>query len=189
MTTKTWARLSGSTVAELQTFDAALEPGKDVPALWTDDVTNVPGIAAGWVKAGDGTFAAPFFDPFPLKTAVAEALSRACAAAIAGGYASSALGAPHWYASKETDQANLDADMMAAAAGGAAANPPVTADIACSADNGGTWTVVTHNAAQVVQLWGDFRAWRVAQQAKNRTLQTQIAAATTVDAVAAIVWA
>lgn len=60
MTTKTWARLSDDgVVLELQPFDDALIPGKHVPKLWTDDVTNVADIAVGWVKGSDGKFAAP----------------------------------------------------------------------------------------------------------------------------------
>lgn len=59
MTDKTWASLSSGVVVELITLDGALVPGTDIPALWTDDVTAVAGIAPGWVKGSDGTFAAP----------------------------------------------------------------------------------------------------------------------------------
>lgn len=114
----------------------------------------------------------------------ADVIEASCAAAITGGFSSAALGTPHWYGSRMTDQANLDADMMAAASGGAS----TTADIACSADSGATWAVTAHDAAQIGQVWADFRAWRVACQVKKRALQGQIAAAPDAASVAAISW-
>ena len=121
-----------------------------------------------------------------VQTATANALTRACAAAITGGFTSSALGTAHLYGSKTTDQANLEADMMAVSQTGGAS---LTVDLACSADAGATWAVVSHTNVQVGQVWSDFRAWRIACQAKRRTLQAQLAAATTVAVVQAIVWA
>ena len=196
MPPKTWARLIDGAVAELATFPAflvpdapdaepiALVPGQTLPDLWSDDVTAVPGIQVGWLKRGDGTFAAPPWDGASAKLLHGTAIEAACAAAITGGFSSTALGAPHWYGSQLTDQANLDADMMAAASGGSA----TTADIACSADAGATWAIETHSAAQIGQLWADFRAWRIACQVKKRALQAQIAAASDATAASAIVW-
>lgn len=184
MTDKIWARVANSAVIELLTVDAAFVPGTDLPSIWTDDVTGVADIAQGWIRAQDGTFAAPAASLADATIYKASVIRSACAAAITGGFSSAALGTAHWYGSNTTDQANLDSDLLAAATGG----PTITADIPCSADAGVTWAPVTHTAAQIAGVAADFRAWRNAQRAKDWTLQAQIAAATTPDAVSAIAW-
>ncbi len=182
---KLWAR-SDTGVAELVSLPDDVVPGRDVfPTSWVFvDVTGNADIRNGWIFGGE-TFSAP---PSPtvdaLRAPRMNDIELACAAAITGGFSSAALGAAHWYGSKLTDQANLDADMMAAASGGAS----TTTAIACSADGGSTWSRVSHTAAQIGQVWADFRAWRIACQEKKDGLQTEIAAATAADDVTGVDW-
>lgn len=181
---KLWAR-SDTGVAELVSLPDDVVPGRDVfPTSWVFvDVTGNADIRNGWIFSGE-TFSAP---PSPtvdaLRAPRTNDIELACAAAITGGFSSAALGAAHWYGSKLTDQANLDADMMAAAS-----STVTTTDIACSADAGATWNAASHTAAQIGQVWADFRAWRIACQAKKRALQAQVAAAGDAATVASIAW-
>lgn len=185
MTTKTWARIEAGTVRETLIVNADMVPGEHIPAIWTDDVSDVEDLDIGWVKAADGTFAPPPIDLTALKAAQAAEIRFRCGAAIVGGFSSAALGEAHWYGSNETDQANLDFDLLSAATIGAA----FASDIPCSADGGATWAAVSHTAAQIAGVAADFRAWRDAQRAKNWTLQAAIAAATTQVEVLTIRWA
>ena len=115
-------------------------------------------------------------------------LRASCAAAIVGGFTSSALGAAHTYPSGDTDQTNLIGATIAAGLAPAG----WTVNFWC-ADSTGTWTFAPHTAAQIQQVFGDGVIVRVAMSAKLATLSAQVMAVTDtttkgIAAVQAVVW-
>lgn len=126
--------------------------------------------------------------PFPVtsaQTSQSLILNNACANAIVSGFTSSALGSAHTYPSGITDQQNLAASVLASLLPGVATN--WTTPFWC-ADSTGKWGWTPHTAAQIQQVGTDGKAAVMACQSQNATLQAQVAAATTVDDVAKVVW-
>jgi hypothetical protein len=119
------------------------------------------------------------------QAAASKTVRAACAVAITGGFPSSALGSAHTYPSGATDQANLSAAVLASLMPGL--DSAWTTPQACC-DSGGVWAYVPHTAAQIQQVGVDCKTAIQACLARNADLQTQITAATTVEAVQAIVW-
>lgn len=112
-------------------------------------------------------------------------LRTACGAAITGGYSSSALGTVHTYPSTPTDQANMQASVVASLLPNL---PAGWTTVFWCADTAGTWAMLSHTAAQIQQAGSDGKTWITAQQTKLATLSAQVEAATTVAAVQAITW-
>lgn len=112
-------------------------------------------------------------------------ITQACAAAITGGFTSSALGAAHTYPSGLTDQANLAANVVSSLLPGLPSTW-TTPQLCCDAN--GVWAYVAHTAAQIQQVGSDGKAAILASLTKKANLQAEIEAATTVSAVQAIVW-
>ena len=112
-------------------------------------------------------------------------LRAACAAAITGGYTSSALGAAHTYPSGPTDQANMAARVRASLL----PNLPAgwVTPFWC-ADSSGAWSFAPHSAAQIQQADVDGNVWIIDCQSRLQTLLAQVSAATTVAAVQAVNW-
>jgi hypothetical protein len=112
-------------------------------------------------------------------------LSLACQNSILSGFTSSALGSAYTYPSKATDQQNLASSVLASLM------PNIATDWVtpfwCE-DSTSTWAFVNHTAAQIQQVGEDAKTAILANMAQNATLATQVAAATTVAAVQAIVW-
>lgn len=99
------------------------------------------------------------------------ALSAACRAAITSGFESSALGEPHLYPSKETDQLNLAggvADSLLPSEGDGWFTP-----FWC-ADSLGVWTMRQHTAAQIQQVGRDAKARIVSLMQRNAFLAEQV---------------
>jgi hypothetical protein len=115
----------------------------------------------------------------------AQTLNSACANAITAGFTSSALGSAYTYPSGVTDQQNLTASILASLLPGLAEG--WTTPFWC-ANSSGVWAWTNHTAAQIQQVGTDAKTAILALQSQNATLQAQVAAATTVDAVAAITW-
>lgn len=113
-------------------------------------------------------------------------LNNACASAIVAGFASSALGAPHTYPSKMTDQQNLSASVLASLMPGLAADWKTP--FWC-ADASGAWAYTDHSAAQIQQVGQDGKAAVLACLQKKAQFAAQVESATTVAAVQAVVWA
>lgn len=112
-------------------------------------------------------------------------LRAACAAAITGGFASSALGTPHIYPSGRNDQANLVAAVTASLPPGLAEE--WSTPFWC-ADAAGAWAFRPHTAPQIQQAGADARGIIVAAQARLGALIAAVQAASTHNQVAAVAW-
>lgn len=120
-----------------------------------------------------------------IKTLRLMLLTEACAAAITGGFISAALGMPHTYPSKATDQTNLSGSVLKSMMAGSMAG--WITGFAC-ADEMGVWADRDHTATQIQQVGLDLFAWVEACRAKLKTLATALAAAGTVAEAEAVVW-
>ncbi|MPW17867.1 hypothetical protein GCT13_13205 [Paraburkholderia sp. CNPSo 3157] len=119
------------------------------------------------------------------RTSQKAIVSQACQDEILAGFESSALGAPHSYPAKFTDQQNLNASVVASLLPGLAAD--WTTPFWC-ADADGVWAYVPHTAAQIQQAGRDGKAAILACLTKNQQLAEQIDGATTIEAVQAVQW-
>lgn len=174
---------------------------------WYDaDTFKYPILPVGIIELSDGQWnkrmSQPWFVsagklvPAPTPTAAqakADALqsktaelTTACAKAITGGYASSALGSVYQYPSSLIDQQNMAASVLASTL----PNLPHdwTTPFWC-ADSKGVWAFRDHTAAQIQQAGTDGKAWVIAQQQKLVTLLSTASGAKTAKAVQAVVWA
>lgn len=120
-----------------------------------------------------------------IKQAQLALVGAACAAAITGGFQSSALGKVYTYPSTQNDQANLNANVVSSLLPSLPAN---WTTLQICGDTNGKWDYMPHTAAQIQQVGIDGKAAIMACLTKNAQLQAQIAAATTVAAVQAINW-
>jgi hypothetical protein len=112
-------------------------------------------------------------------------LSQACAGAILAGFVSLALGAAYTYPAKANDQANLLGSVLRST------YPNIAADWSTPfwcADTDGAWEFRMHSAAQIQQVGEDAMLARLTCMGTNEQLAGQIAAAETIEDVAAIVW-
>ena len=104
-------------------------------------------------------------------------INAACAAAIVGGFGSSALGTPHTYDSALEDQLNL------IGAVGLGVNLPYRC-----IDSEGIKEFRLHTAAQLKQVAADGAAIKLAALGKAATLKTQVQAAADAATVEAVIW-
>jgi hypothetical protein len=115
----------------------------------------------------------------------AAGLAAACGAEIAAGYSSSALGAPHLYPMKPTDQANMDAGVIHSLFPGLPAD--WTTPHMCQ-DANGVWARRAHTAAEIQQAGADGKAFVIARLQKLDGLVAQAFSAASVAEIAAITW-
>jgi len=146
-----------------------------LPATLT---TTAPTPNSMW----DATTKAWVFDPSKAASLQATVINSACAAAIVGGFPSSALGAPHTYDSAMEDQLNL--------IGAAGAN--VDLQYSCT-DAVGVKNAVLHTAAQIKQVYADGITYKTTQLSKARALKVQLDSlaanpASTQADIDAIIW-
>jgi hypothetical protein len=120
-----------------------------------------------------------------IQTDQITALTAACAAEIIGGYTSSALGSVHTYPAKPTDQINMLGSVTASLLPGISND--WTTPFWC-ADDKGVWSFQMHTAVQIQQAGADGKTAVATAQTKLATLSAEVMAATTADAVNAIVW-
>lgn len=112
-------------------------------------------------------------------------MSQSCADAILAGFVSSALGSAYTYPAKANDQANLLGSVLRST------YPNIAADWSTPfwcADTAGAWAFRMHTAAQIQQVGEDAMLARLTCMGTNEQLAGQIAAAETIEDVAAIVW-
>jgi hypothetical protein len=112
-------------------------------------------------------------------------LSSSAGAQIGTGFTSSALGAPYTYALDLVSQSNMQAAAIRMSLTNPA--PPSTINYMC-ADANGVWLRRPHNQTQLLQAAIDGMTYIEAVLAKKDGFVSQINAATTVQAVEAIVW-
>lgn len=120
-----------------------------------------------------------------IKTCKLAELETACAAQIAAGFTSSALGERFSYPAKPTDQSNLQASVLASILPGV--DESWTTPFWC-ADAGGKWAYQAHTAAQIQQVGVDGKNAINAAIAQKIVLEQQVEAAKTAAEVAAIIW-
>lgn len=113
------------------------------------------------------------------RTRKARFIDNALAAKVAGGFTSSATGAPRRYKSSPADLSQLAADLALAGAG-VDLHP-----VLCSID-GASWSFVSHTSAQIAAVLSDYRAQRLDCHARAEALKAESAAAPSVDAVRAV---
>ena len=112
-------------------------------------------------------------------------LETACAARIAAGFTSSALGKTYTYPAKSTDQANLSASVLASILPGV--DGQWTTPFWC-ANSEGKWAYQAHTATQIQQVGVDGKNAINAAIAQKIVLEQQVEAAKTAAEVAAIIW-
>jgi hypothetical protein len=112
-------------------------------------------------------------------------IAAASAAAQTSGFTSDALGSTYSYPSGLADQANLTAVITASLISG---QPADTSYLFWCKDASGTEGFVGHTASQIQKVGLDGMAAVMAAKQKQQTLAQQIAAATTVAEVQAVVW-
>ena len=110
-----------------------------------------------------------------------ERINAACRAQIVAGFESSALGAAHLYPFKPEDQSNLMSTFMLSQI--SAMDKPFK----CW-DSSGVSSYRMHTTAQLQQVGQDAETHKMAALVKANTLKAQIAAATTLAEIEAIVW-
>ena len=115
----------------------------------------------------------------------AAMLSATCQATIFAGLQSSALGSVHTYPCKPLDQSNMSASVL----NSFYPNLPAgwTTPVWCM-DTSNVWTYAPHTVTQMQQAGSDVKAAIVANLTKNDSLQKQVAAATTITQVQAVIW-
>jgi len=116
------------------------------------------------------------------------AIDQACAVAIMKGFTSSALGVPHTYPSKMEDQQNLAANVLSSTLPNGQVAGWTTPQICATQDPTPVWAYLSHTAAEIQQVGEDGKAAILNHRMRNQTLQDQIAQATTVAGVAAVMW-
>lgn len=111
-------------------------------------------------------------------------LNGDCRNQILSGFISDALGTAHYYPSKETDQANLNASVTASLYPGL----PVEWSIPFWCELDGVWDYRLHTAAQIQQVGIDGKNAILQSMDKNAQLQAQIQSAETIEQVTTITW-
>lgn len=126
-----------------------------------------------------------------VKASQSALVSAACAAAITGGFTSSALGSSYTYPSQTTDQQNLAANVLSSLLPSGQVAGWTTPQL-CATQPAApalpVWAYMDHTAAQIQQVGNDGKAAIMANLLKNKNLQDQISNAATVADVQAIVW-
>jgi hypothetical protein len=120
-----------------------------------------------------------------LIAAQVDLISLGCAAQIALGFTSSALGSPYTYPLDLTSQSNMQAAVIRMSM--TAPPPPDTINYMC-ADADGVWLRRPHDATQIIQAALDGMAYIEAVLAKKDALVAQAGAASTVEDVQAVTW-
>lgn len=149
-------------------------------------IAAIDGIGLGCVY--DGTAWAPPADTRQIeeiRAAKVAELSAACSGAIVGGFVSSALGAPHTYPSRGTDQTNLMGSVVASMLPGV--GPDWSTPFWC-ADEVGEWAFRPHSAAEIQAVGADGKSSIVACQARLADLVALVGLAESAEDLTSIGW-
>lgn len=119
------------------------------------------------------------------KQAKIASLSAACRQAITADFLCDALGEPHWYPQKETDQLNLASSVLDSTL--AQDQSQWTSPFWCATEEG-VWDFRIHTATQLQQVGALSKARILALMAKNKGLADRVAMAETIEDVDRISW-
>ncbi|TVT82363.1 hypothetical protein [Pseudomonas sp. H3(2019)] len=121
------------------------------------------------------------------QTAQVQMVDAECAAAIVSGFSCDALvsGTPYTYPAKMTDQANLSSSVLASLLPGTGTD--WSTPFWC-ADEAGVWAYRLHTAAQIQAVGVCGKAAISGFIGRKIVLEGQIMAATSLEAVQAVVW-
>jgi hypothetical protein len=120
-----------------------------------------------------------------MKSKALARVREACAAAIAAGFKSSALGDVHTYPSRQADQINLTANVLASLYPN---RPADWTTLQLCADSTGHWSYLPHTAVQIQQVGADSKAAILACLVKKAQLQAEIDAATDIEWLQTLTW-
>jgi hypothetical protein len=160
----------------------AIQPDFRGTTYWLADGTQAIQQTIGALPAGS-TLVKPAATLAQAQQSQVAIISAACAAAITGGFQSSALGNAYTYPSTQTDQSNLNANVVSSLLPNLPSN---WTTLQLCMDSKGNWAYLPHTATQIQQVGSDGKAAILPCLTRNATLQAQVAAATTVAAVQAI---
>lgn len=119
-----------------------------------------------------------------LKTKKSKELNALCRDFIRAGFISDALGAPHTYPFKETDQQNLNGSVVASLL----ESDPTWTTPFWSMSQGGAWDFRQHNAAQIQQVGREGKQFLIASLERHKLLQERLTAAATAEEAESVVW-
>lgn len=163
------------------TFPVAL------PMKWVEVAETVK-VKCGDDYNADGSFSSPVYAQQPVAVAPSltqvqtqklKQLNQSCQDAIYSGFSSSALGDAYIYKSDQISQRNLLF---------AAQNTSSMLLVCAPSATPQAFARVLHTQAQAQKVSSDFVSFSNAQRSNLTTLETQVAAATTIAAVQAITW-
>ena len=141
-----------------------------------------------WTAISEAQAMAVLNPPLSLAKAQAAqviAIQASCESLIIAGQTSAALGSLYTYPSGLTDQANLNANVVSSLLPGLLAG--WTTPQLCL-NSVGVWAYLPHSVAEIQQVGSDVKAAIMALLLKSANYQAEIALATTVAEVQAIVW-
>lgn len=173
--------MDGSAVTNVILLDDSTDPVDFGAIAAPDDAVGI-----GW-RLVDGAWLPPA-DTRPLeeiRAAKVAELSAACSGAIVAGFASAALGAPHTYPSRATDQTNLMGSVVASMLPGA--GPDWSTPFWC-ADASGEWAFRPHSAAEIQDVGADGKAHVVACQTRLADLVALVGLAESAEDLGSIGW-
>lgn len=152
-------------------------------------IAAIDGIGLGCVY--DGAAWAPPADTRPLeeiRAAKVAELSVACSGAIVGGFVSSALGAPHTYPSRATDQTNLMGSVVASMLPGVGAEGADWSTPFWCAAASGEWAFRPHSAAEIQAVGADGKTHIVTCQTRLADLVALVGLAESAEDLTSIGW-
>jgi len=138
---------------------------RELGALPAKLTSQAPTANSSWDAAAAAGKGAWVFDTVKAAADQIAVINAACAAAIVGGFSSTALGTVHTYDSALEDQVNL---IGVAGAG-------VDLAYTCT-DAAGVKAAVLHTAVQLGQVYSDGLVYKAAQLSKARALKNQLEA-------------
>lgn len=180
-----FAIIAGGLVENIAVIDST--DALTIASLGAVAIPSGTPVTMGWTW--DGTIFAPPVPTLDEAKAVQSFLIRtACQSQIISGFSSAALGTPYSYPSNLVDQQNLSANVLSSTLPSASVSGWTTEQLCADGSTPPVWAYRAHTQAQIQQVGLDAKAAIMACLLKNATLQSQIAAATTVAGVQAVVW-
>lgn len=119
------------------------------------------------------------------KKAKLDELYSTCGEVIVSGFMSSALGEPHLYPTKQTDQLNLTALVTLSMY---PETPSEWQELFWCKDTNGVWDMRYHNGEQIRQVGADVSIGIKMSIKYKADLEAVVHAATTVEEVNAVIW-